>query len=173
MYSFIYPWFREQNLFVPFASNVHGFPVVFWLAIAIEDKSLEVSRRCMKLGVENLERRFVDVYRAHFVEENGHITTDSRVLEFFHKSLSTRKRHRVAGWFKYFLNTFMFTPGNAAKKTVVELINEFEDLKPLRSKMLSELASLKHCQEFRDMMYSRKSTPNLYRLFDLYPEMSL
>ena len=51
-----------------------------------------------------------------------------------------------------------------------EAISEYPELAPLLPRMLQELKDLRNSMEYHEMMYSRRSTPMTFALFDEFPE---
>ena len=52
------------------------FPVVFWVQLLQEERSIEISRRCSRLPADAIEPRYAAVYRAHLRDEVRHVRID-------------------------------------------------------------------------------------------------
>jgi hypothetical protein len=148
----------------------HLFPMVFWLMLALEEHSIEISRRCARAGGNVLEPHFLAIYRAHLEDEVRHVHLDWHLLEQVYVTRSRAIRHLNASMFRWVIGRFFLRPTGSALRVIDLLIREFPELLPLRPKMLQQLRALESNLEYQEMMYSRTATPIMFALFDQLPE---
>ena len=75
-----------------------AFPVVFWLQLVQEERSLEISRRCMRVPPQAMEPRYAAAYTAHLPDEARHVQIDRHLIDRFYRPREHRRaaRHRAA-----------------------------------------------------------------------------
>ncbi len=142
---------------------------LLWMILAIEERAVWISIRSRETG-EDLEPNFSSLHRIHAEDEERHILIDSELLERIHGTLPLPLRKANARVFAWAVGAFLYTPGRASSAIIAQLIREFPELRPLRKRMLSELAALGGTPSYQQMMYSREATPRLFAAFDRYPE---
>jgi hypothetical protein len=146
------------------------FPVVFWMMLALEERSLEISRRCMRLAEQQIEPRYLAIYRAHLTHEVRHVQIDCHLIERYYAMRSAYVRRFNAGLFRSAIRNFFLPPTRTAVRVVNRLVSEFAELKPLRSCMRQQLDDVGRDRDYHRMMYSRESTPITFALFDRFSE---
>jgi P-aminobenzoate N-oxygenase AurF len=151
-------------------SHPYLFPMVFWVMLALEERSLEISRRCMRLRVEQIEPRYLAVYRAHLAHEVQHVQIDWHLIERFYAKRSSVMRQLNARLFQAAIRHFFLPPTRSTVRVVSRLVVEHPALAPLSSTMKRQLHQVGHDPAYHEMMYSRKSTPITFELFDCFPE---
>ena len=62
-----------------------AFPLVFWLQLVQEERSLEISRRCMRVTASAMEPRYRAAYGAHLPDEARHVQIDRHLIEHFYR----------------------------------------------------------------------------------------
>jgi uncharacterized protein (DUF2267 family) len=147
-----------------------AFPVVFWLQLAQEERSIEISRRCMRVAAERIEPRYAAAYAAHLPDEIRHVQIDRYLIERFYDSRSAMIRATTARLFKAVMARFLLTPVDSTARVISTLAAEFFELRPLVPRMRRELRELEKDDEYHEMMYSRRTTPNTFALFDRFEE---
>jgi len=147
------------------------FPAVVWVMLALEEHSLEISRRCAKMPADQIEPRYAAVYRAHMEEEARHVQIDWHLLLHLMQGIPPAMR-RLNGWlFRRSMNTFFLRPTRAAACVIDTLIGEEPDLRPVRRSIMLQLAALETNDDFRRMMLSPASTPITFALMDRFTEL--
>ena len=147
-----------------------AFPVVFWLQLVQEERSLEISRRCMRVSSQVMEPRYAAAYGAHLPDEARHVQIDRHLIDRFYRPRSIAVRQATALLFRVIVGTMLMTPVHSTARVVRLLAAEYPELAPLVPRMLRELKGLQDSVEYHEMMYSRRTTPVTFALFDEFPE---
>lgn len=145
-------------------------PVVFWMQLAQEEHSIEISRRCLRLPADVLEPRYAAVYGAHLRDEVRHVHVDCHLIERFHAGQSPAGRRITAAVFRWLLVNCFLKPVRSTVRVLDVLTSEYQELRPLLPRMIRELRSLAADEAYQQMMYSRQTTPLTFQLFDAFPE---
>jgi hypothetical protein len=160
-----------QFLLRQLTKRPHWFPTVYWVMLALEERSLEISRRCMRMPADKIEPRYLAVYSAHLKHELRHVQLDLQLIDRVYQVLSPRLRQLNARLLRFAIGRFLLPPTRSAVRVVRRLILECPVLLPLRDAMEAQLAKVGSDGAYQTMMYSRRSTPMTFSLFDRYPEM--
>jgi hypothetical protein len=175
-------WYRtgqRRLVYVPAALDVvahalarHPFacPVVFWIQLVQEERSIEISRRCLRMSRDVIEPRYAAVYGEHLRDEVRHVQLDCHLIERFHASQSLAMRRVTAALFRWVMANMFLRPSRSAVRVVQALVAEHPELHPLRPTMVRELRALTSNAEYQQMMYSRRTTPITFALFDRFSE---
>ena len=147
------------------------FPMVFWVMLALEERSLEISRRCLWMPAERIEPRYLAIYRAHLQHEVRHVQLDWHLIERFYETSSPALRKFNAMLLRLALARFFLPPTRSAMRVVRHLVVECPELTPLRKVIESQLVKVGDDPAYHAMMYSRESTPITFALFDRFEEM--
>jgi hypothetical protein len=147
------------------------FPAVFWVMLALEERSIDISRRCLQSVYTRVEPHYREVYRKHLEHEVSHVYLDCRLIERFYARCSPFVRRLNARFLRTALARFLLPPVRSAARVVHELIRVTPDLMPLKQTLLEQLRDVGEQPEYHAMMYSRQSTPIIFSLFDRFPEM--
>jgi P-aminobenzoate N-oxygenase AurF len=145
-------------------------PLIFWIQLAQEEHSIEISRRCLRMPVDVLEPRYAAVYGEHMRDEVRHVQIDCHLIEQFYASQSLAARRITAGVFRWILSNLFLRPARSAVRIVEVLASEHQELQPLLPQMIRELRALVANDGYQQMMYSRLTTPLTFELFDAFPE---
>jgi hypothetical protein len=145
-------------------------PVIFWLQLAQEEHSIEISRRCLRLPAGLLEPRYAAVYGAHLRDEVRHVQVDCRLIERFHAVQSPVARRLTAAAFKWLIEHCFLKPVRSTVRVLDVLASEYPELRPMLPRMIGELRKLAGNTGYQHMMYSRETTPLTFELFDAFPE---
>jgi para-aminobenzoate N-oxygenase AurF len=162
------PGVRSAARFV--ARHPLAFPVVFWLQLVQEERSLDISRRCMRVPVESIEPRYLAAYAAHLPDEARHVQIDRHLIEWYYRRRGAMVRRTSAHLFDMIVRALLVAPVHSTGRVVRVLADEYPELKPLVRQMLSQLDALQRSTEYHEMMYSRRATPVTFGLFDECPE---
>jgi len=146
------------------------FPVAFWVQLVQEERSVEISRRCMRVDADRIEPRYAAVYAAHLHDEARHVQIDRHLIEQFYRPRSPLVRRVTARLLRAFVSGPLLTPGRSTAAVVRQLAREFPELTPLVPRIRRELRGLTASDEYHRMMYSRESTPVTFDLFDRFEE---
>jgi hypothetical protein len=147
-----------------------AFPVVFWIQLVQEERSLEISRRCMRVSPQAIEPRYAAAYGAHLPDEARHVQIDRHLIDHFYRPRSLAVRRASALLFRTIVGRLLVTPVHSTARVVRILAAEYPELAPLVPRMLHELKELRSSIEYHEMMYSRRSTPMTFALFDEFSE---
>jgi hypothetical protein len=145
-------------------------PVVFWLQLVQEERSIEISRRCLRMPVDEIEPRYRAVYGAHVRDEVRHVRLDCQLIERFHARQSAVARRLTAAIFRWVVGRAFLRPVRSTVGIVRTLASEYPELQPLLPRMIRELGALPEDLAYHEMMYSRRTTPITFELFDAFPE---
>jgi hypothetical protein len=146
------------------------FPLVFWVMLALEERSLEISRRCLRVPHEQIEPRYLAIYRAHLAHEVRHVHIDWHLIERFYARQSALRRRLNAQLFCLAIRKFFLPPTQSAVRVTNRLVAECPELQPLQNAMKNQLAVVGRDPAYHQMMYSRDSTPITFSLFDRFEE---
>jgi hypothetical protein len=147
------------------------FPMVYWVMLALEERSLEISRRCMRMPADQIEPRYLAIYSAHLKHELRHVQLDLQLIDRFYRVLSPQLRQLNARLLRFAIGHFLLPPTRSAVRVIRRLTLEYPVLLPLRDEIEAQLAKLGSDEAYQSMMYSRRSTPITFSQFDRYPEM--
>jgi hypothetical protein len=147
-----------------------AFPMVFWVMLLMEERSLMISRRYAAMDPDMIEPHFAAAYRAHLEDEVRHVQLDWHLLDQFYHSRPARVRRINARLLEAFVVGLFLKPRRANVRLIDLLIEEFPDLRPRRTALLAAVRALDDNAGYRDMMYSPEATPIAHLLFDKLPE---
>jgi hypothetical protein len=154
-----------------FTGRPRLFPVVFWIMIALEERSLDISRRCLKMDRELIEPRYRLIYQQHLKDESRHVQMDWHLIERFFANRSKLVQGINARLFCFMIGRFFLRPNRSAIFVVRRLVAEHAELAPLLPEMTRQLKRLHQNPEYQEMMYSRSTTPITFSLFDRFDVM--
>ena len=146
------------------------FPVVLWIQLAQEERSIDLSRRSLALPADRLEPRYRTAFQAHVQDEVRHVQVDWHLIERFYHRRSKITRLTTARLFSFFVGSVLLMPVYSTTRVIKILADEFVELRPLVPHMLAELRALHACDRYHEMMYSRGTTPITFDLLDRYDE---
>lgn len=147
------------------------FPVVFWVMLALEERSLDISRRCLQMDPVRAEPHYRAVYRRHLKDETRHVQLDCYLIERFYADLSRRRRRLNARLLATLIGRFFLPPTRSAVRVVRRLVAERPELAPQLGPMVRQLRRVGDSPDYHEMMYSRRTTPLTFALFDRFEEM--
>ena len=152
-------------------SRPHWFPVVFWVMLALEERSLDISRRCLRMDPSQIEKTYRAVYQHHMQDESRHVQLDRYLIDRFYATLPRRWRRLNARLLAMMLGRLFLRPSHSAVRVARRLAAECVELKPQLPVMIRQLHEVGDSAEYHEMMYSRKTTPLTFALFDRFEEM--
>lgn len=153
------------------AARPRMFPAVFWIMLVLEERSLDISRRCLRLDPDSIEPRYREVYRKHLEHEAAHVVLDCELLARYYAPRSPAVRRFNASLFRTVVGRFLLSPVRGGASVVQRLVEERPALASRRPAMLAQLQAVGGSPRYHEMMYSRESTPTAFSLFDQHPEM--
>jgi hypothetical protein len=188
-------WFRQMNhlvdptrfsleegtyVFIPADARIHAvtgclarkpfaFPGWIWLMLLQEERSIAVSRECLRDGAM-LEPSFLELHRKHMADEVDHVEWDIRLIERIWLRMPLWKRRLHARLFAAMMTEFFTAPKRSAKVLLGALLDEFSELATLGPQLHRELSALAVSPAYHASLYSRKVTPRCFSLFDELPE---
>lgn len=146
-------------------------PLLFWLMLALEEHGVEISRRCVQMPRGELDALFDAAFRDHLRDEVRHVQLDVHLIEQFYATLPAFWRRVIAWTFRQLLSRVLLAPRKASKHVITRLIAEHPELGGMKPEIVTQLVALGKDSNYQEMMYSRKSTPQLFAMFDRFPEM--
>ncbi|HSC28758.1 MAG TPA: diiron oxygenase [Vicinamibacterales bacterium] len=147
-----------------------AFPVVFWVQLAQEERSIEISRRCMRMPADRIEPRYAGAFREHLVDETRHVQVDRHLIERFYAKRPAPVRRMTARLFRAITRGFLLAPAHSTSQVIAILAREYPELVPLLPRIRRELRALEENDDYHRMMYSRRTTPVTFGLFDRFEE---
>lgn len=147
------------------------FPVVFWIMIALEERSLDISKRCLKMDRDLIEPRYRLVYQQHLKDESRHVQIDWHLIERFFSNRSKLVQRINARLLCFMIGRFFMRPNRSAIFVVRRLVAEHPELASLLPGMTLQLKRLHQNSGYQEMMYSRSTTPITFSLFDRFAVM--
>lgn len=147
-------------------------PLLLWLMLLMEERSLMISKRYAALDATLLEPQFLATYRAHAEDEVRHVQLDWHLLEQYYESCPAWLRRLNAKLLEFLLVRLLLKPKRTNLRIVDLLIEEFPALQPLRPRLRQAVHSLMDNPGYRQMMYSHEATPISRALFDVLPEFA-
>ncbi|MCA9072386.1 MAG: diiron oxygenase, partial [Planctomycetaceae bacterium] len=165
------PWAKKLLKFI--TTRPMLFPVVFWIMLALEERSLDISHRTLHLDEDTIEPRYRMIYREHLKDEARHVQLDWHLIERFYVPRRSSVRKVNAWLLKQMLGRFFLPPTRSAVRVVQYLAKEDAWLLSQLPEIKRQLKQVGLNPNYYEMMYSRKTTPILFSLFDRFPELQI
>ncbi len=160
------PW---RALIGALARRPRLFPLLVWLALMQEERSLHYSKGCLEKADE-LEPHFIAVHRAHLADEVGHIGWDGEVLDWLWPRTGGALRMVNARLFAWMVGEFFHLPKRSGRRVIAQLAREFPRLDS--TALFRALRDLEKDTGFQLTLYSRSITPRTFARFDAHPEFA-
>ena len=160
-----------KKMLAAMTSRPDRFPVVFWIMLALEERSLAMSRSCLKMDRGRIEPRYRLLYQQHLKDESRHVQMDWHLIERFYANRSHTLRNANAKLLRVMIGRFFLPPNRSAVRVVKRLVSEHAGLAPRLAEMIQQLKSLGENPDYHEMMYSRTATPITFSLFDQFEEL--
>jgi hypothetical protein len=145
-------------------------PLVLWIQLLQEERSIDISRRLLRMPADRIEPRYAAVYRAHLRDEARHVRLDARLIAFVRARQSPAARRWTAACLRWVVRRFFLRPARSAERLLGILAAEFPELQPREPAIRRELRAVSGDDRYHAMMYSRATTPISFGLFDTHPE---
>lgn len=146
------------------------FPLLVWLALLQEERSLHYSKGCLEHATE-LEPHFVATHRAHLADEVGHIGWDGELLDWLWPQTGPALRSMNVRLLRWMLGEFFLLPKRSGRRVVEQLVREFPQINA--AALFRGLRELKTNAAYLQTLYSREITPRAFARFDAHPEFAL
>lgn len=146
------------------------FPLLVWLALLQEERSLYYSKGCLEHASE-LEPQFVATHRAHLADEVGHIGWDEELLDWLWPQVSHALRWMNVRLLNWMMGEFFLLPKRSGLRVVEQLAQEFPHLDA--ATLHRGMQELETNTAYLCTLYSRDVTPRTFARFDVLPEFAL
>ena len=152
------------------SSQPRIFPLLLWLALMQEERSLFYSKGCLEQATL-LEPQFVAAHRAHLADEVGHVAWDEELLDWLWPRTALILRAANAHLLNWLVGELFLLPKRSGWRVVEQLVREFPQLdsEALRRAMSGLGANVAYVRT----LYSRAITPRTFARFDRHPEFAL
>ncbi len=161
------PW---RALLGAMAGMPRYFPLIIWLALMQEERSLHYSKGCLEKAAE-LEPHFVATHRAHLADEVGHVGWDEELLDWLWPQVGRAVRFVNARLLSWMIGEFFLLPKRSGLRVVEQLAQEFPQLDA--TTLRRGMDALSDDTEYLQTLYSREITPRTFARFDTHPEFAL
>lgn len=161
------PW---RMLVGAMARRPRTFPLLIWLALLQEERSLHFSKGCLEQKFD-LEPQFLVVHRTHLRDEMGHIAWDEELLDWLWPRTGPRLRSMNVRLLRWLLGEFFLLPKRSGRRVVEQLVREFPQLDA--AALFRGMRGLKNNAAYLNTLYSREITPRAFARFDALPEFAL
>jgi P-aminobenzoate N-oxygenase AurF len=145
------------------------FGFYIWLLLLQEERSVHYSTRFLRAKNE-LEPRFVAVYRSHLLDEVQHVRCDLELLDLWWPRLPAGLRRFNARLLAWMVKEFFSAPKRGQLSVIEALGREFPELSPVVPEILHQVRSLRTSRAYQQTIYSREITPRSFARFDRWPE---
>jgi hypothetical protein len=153
------------------ARRVRYFPMILWLMLLQEERSLFYSRHIVR-GRDELEPHFVDAHRTHLRDEVDHVGWDEELLDELWESCGPALRRINAELFRWMVGEFFNTPKRGGLRVVAQLVREFPALAPRLAGLRTAVLDLARSPAYHRSLYSREMVPRTFARFDRFPEFA-
>jgi hypothetical protein len=161
------PW---RTLLSGLSRRPHVFPLLVWLALLQEERSLYYSKGCLECA-NDLEPYFVALHRAHLADEVGHIRWDEELLDWLWPRGGRGLRRMNAWLLAWMIREFFLLPKRSGRRVVAQLAREFPQLDA--ATLQRGMRELDTNAAYLGTLYSREVTPRSFARFDAHPEFAL
>ena len=146
------------------------FPLIVWLALMQEERSLFYSKGCLE-SADELERHFVATHRAHLADEVGHVAWDGELLDWLWPRAHAALRWMNVRLLAWMTGEFFLLPKRSGLRVVAQLAREFPHLDA--AALHGAMSGLKDNPAYLRTLYSREITPRTFARFDALLEFAL
>lgn len=153
------------------ARRARYFPMVLWLMLLQEERSIFYSRTIIREGGA-LDPRFVTAHRVHLRDEAGHVGWDEQLLDELWAACGGLLRRLNAGLFRWMVGEFFNTPRRGGLSVLEQLAREFEEVVPGLPALQAEVLALGRSEAYHRTLYSREIVPRTFARFDRWPEFA-
>ena len=168
-YFFIGVGPRQRGVVRALSGRPRLFPLLVWLALMQEERSLYYSKGCLERA--GLELQFVAAHRAHLADEVRHVAWDEQLLDWLWPRTKPFLRRANARLLNWLVGEFFFLPKRSGLRVVEQLVREFPEVDG--GVLRRAMSSLGENDAYRRTLYSRTITPRAFARFDRHPEFAL
>ncbi len=161
-----YPW---RVLLKEMACHPRMFPMLIWLALMQEERSLFYAKGCLAMA-DGIEPHFLETCRTHLADEVGHVGWDEELLDWLWPQTGRAIRRMNVWLLHWMVGEFFLLPKRSGLRVVHRLGQEFPELDAVALERAME--RLKGDCGFLQTLYSRKITPRTFARFDADPEFA-
>jgi hypothetical protein len=152
------------------SSQPRLFPLLLWLALMQEERSLFYSKGCLEHSAR-LEPHFVAAHRAHLADEVAHVAWDEELLDWLWPRTARTLRLANARLLSWAVGEFFLLPKRSGRRVVERLAREFPRLDG--AGLRRAMDGLNANKAYASTLYSRTITPRTFARFDRHPELAL
>jgi len=161
------PW---RTLLGEISRRPRLFPLLVWLALLQEERSLHYSKGCLDKA-DDLEPHFVATHRAHLADEVGHIGWDEELLDWLWPRVGHALRWMNVRLLNWMIGEFFLLPKRSGLRVIEHLVSEFPQLEA--ESLRRGMRELETNSAYLHTLYSRVVTPRSFARFDAEPEFAL
>jgi hypothetical protein len=147
------------------------FPMVFWVMLIMEERSMAMSHRYAQ-DEDQIDPRFAATYRAHAEDEVRHVQIDWHLLESLYDSRPAWLRRLNARLLTWVMAALFIKPRRANARVIDLLVDEYPDLRPMRPRLIQAVRDTSFNVSYCRAIYSREATPIAYALLARLPELA-
>ena len=148
------------------------FSLYLWLMLLQEERSLYYSAQFIRCK-QALEPHFVAVYRAHLIDEVGHLRCDQELIDRWWPQMHPYLRKVNARLLAWMVAEFFSAPKRGQLAVIDTLATEFPELRNRVPELKRQLLSLGADERYQLSIYSRQITPRSFARFDQWPEFRI
>lgn len=150
------------------------FPLLLWLALMQEERSLFYSKVCLHEAAQmpaRFEAAFVAAHRMHLADEVGHVAWDEELLDWLWPRTGPVLRTLNARMLNWLVGEYFLLPKRSGPRVVEQLVREFPQLDG--AALRRAMSGLGANAAYVGTLYSRSITPRTFVRFDRHPEFAL
>jgi hypothetical protein len=147
-----------------------AFPLLIWLALLQEERSLYYSKGCLGSSAD-LEPHFVETHRAHLSDEVGHVGWDEELLDWLWPRTNWVVRRFNARLLIWMVGEFFLLPKRSGSRVVAQLTKEHPSIDA--SELCRGMRALAKSPTYLETLYSWKITPRSFARFNVDAGFSL
>lgn len=152
------------------ASRPRVFPLILWLALLQEERSLHYSKGCLERA-DVLEPHFVAAHRTHLADEIGHVGWDEQLLDWLWPRTGRALRWANVRLFAWMVGEFFHLPKRSGLRVVTHLVKEHPGLDG--PALCGAMAGLERDGDYLRTLYSRQIAPRSFARYDAQRDFAL
>ncbi len=153
------------------ARHPRVFPAIFFFILMMEEHSIEMSKQTLRLPDDQVEPRYRAVYARHLEDEVRHVQVDWHLILRLYAPSPKAVRWLNAFWLRRMIGRYFVKPGRQTMRVVRLLASEDPGLQPLVPQIQQQLQQPQCAGDFQRVMFSRRTSPISFALFDRFEEM--
>jgi hypothetical protein len=144
-------------------------PLLLWIAFILEERAVFFGEEILRQA-QQLDPRVVAWHRRHIADEGDHIGLGEALRPLYWARTPSWLRRVNSRLLRFVLREFLGAPKRAGLRVIDCWLEERPELKPRRAELLAALRELDSNPAFHESLYSRRSVPKTFALFDRYEE---